>query len=432
MRRLTVGVAALVVVFGLAGRRGTAAVLGDVLQTFHIPLPDSGYDGYGDRFGMPVVPLGNSMVLVGAMQAGGIGNAYLFDAVTGATLHTFVNPNSRVGDGFGYTIATMGDRVLIGAPMGAYGNPGGSGAVYLFTHNTSQDWDSWTLSHTFSGPAGANFGAVAVVGGDFLIGASGDHAGHPGGAAYLYDGSTYALLHTFNNPNATARDGFGSAIAGSGSTVIIGAPGTQSQNGAVYKYDSLILSGSRAGSSGQLLGDSVALAGNNVLAGASYDHSAGNQGGAVYLLDGSTPSLNEVKKYNNPHQGVGYSGYGARFGSTVAANGNTILASAPWDDAAGPGTPGACYLLDSATGNPLWTGYGEPSPPTVYPGDNYGHGPSFMGDNILVGAVYADSPGHPNAGAAFLVQGVPEPSTFALLATGAIGLMGWAWRRRKA
>jgi hypothetical protein len=40
-------------------------------------------------------------------------------------------------------------------------------------------------------------------------------------------------------------------------------------------------------------------------------------------------------------------------------------------------------------------------------------------------------PDGPNSPAVMRVEGVPEPSTFVLLGMGAVGLLGFAWRRRK-
>jgi hypothetical protein len=49
---------------------------------------------------------------------------------------------------------------------------------------------------------------------------------NPGpGSAYLFDGGTGALRLTFNNPNPTANDAFGFAVAGMGTNVLIGAFG---------------------------------------------------------------------------------------------------------------------------------------------------------------------------------------------------------------
>jgi hypothetical protein len=366
------------------------------------------------------------MVLVGAPQAGTVGAAYLFDVGTGTLLHTFADPTSGLGDYFGGAIATMGDNVLIGASMNAYGYPAGSGAAYLFTHNTGQGWDSWTLSQTYTGTAGAEFGScVASVGNRFVIGAPGEN--QSSGAVYCY-GSPTSAPSRIADPSNTPGDCFGTSVAVAGSTTVVGAPNSQSNNGAVYEYDGLALSGARTGGAGELLGDSVALMGSNILVGAPYNQTSPNQGGAAYVLAGSDMSV--VHEFDNPHQGPGYDGIGARFGSFVVPVGNNILVSAPWDDAAGAGTPGAAYLFDGATYDTLLTMTGNPSPPSVYPGDNFGHGPSAMGDDILVGAPYADDLGVPNSGAAYLIQGVPEPSTLALLAGAVVGLIGWAWRRK--
>ena len=53
--------------------------------------------------------------------------------------------------------------------------------------------------------------------------------------------------------------------------------------------------------------------------------------------------------------------------------------------------------------------------PYLAPSDRYSYRPTFEGDTI-----------------GFRVASVPEPSTFVLLGMGAIGLLGFAWRRRKA
>jgi len=55
--------------------------------------------------------------------------------------------------------------------------------------------------------------------------------------------------------------------------------------------------------------------------------------------------------------------------------------------------------------------------------------------NAYIGGRTYGSLGGPNAGEydAFLVKfsPIPEPSTFALVGTGAVVLAGWAWRRRR-
>lgn len=403
-----------------AGEVQTWPAAGQLLQEFSMPSPDAGYDGYGDRFGYPVVPLGRNMVLVGAMQTGGVGAVYLYEAGTGNLLHTFENPAAKVGDNFGSAIATMGDAVLIGSPMSAYGHPAGPGAAYLFTH-TGPTWNDWQLAHTFSGSAGANFGSTLMTIGDqFLIGAPGDHPDHLGGAAYLYSGSTYELLQVIPNPSPTAGDRFGTALAASSSTILIGVPEHDSSgSGVVYSYQSngATWVGPTAfpnptGNTGELFGDSVALIGGNVLVGAPYDQSAGNQGGAAYLLDGSTGEV--LRKFENPHQGVGNPGLGARFGSAVVQIGDDILVSAPWDD--GAPCNGTLYLFDGKTYDLVLTLHDD-HPITAWPPGNFGHGPAAFGNNILVGDPYADDTG-PNSGAAYLLSGPGAGSHRVTVASG--------------
>ena len=67
---------------------------------------------------------------------------------------------------------------------------------------------------------------MAVVAGSVLVGAPlDDTVAVDAGAAYLFDRPTGALLFTFVDPAAGARDQFGRAVAALGSGVLVGAPG---------------------------------------------------------------------------------------------------------------------------------------------------------------------------------------------------------------
>jgi len=107
--------------------------------------------------------------------------------------------------------------------------------------------------------------------------------------------------------------------------------------------------------------------------------------------------------------------------------GDDILVGSPWDD--GAPCNGTVYLFDGDTHDLVLT-LRDNHPITDNPPGNFGHGPSAMGNNILVGDPYADLDG-PNSGAAYLIQGIPEPSIFVLLGVPAISLIVFVWQRRK-
>jgi hypothetical protein len=151
---------------------------------------------------------------------------------------SFAKPTPVASDYFGYSVAAVGQNVLIGA----YGDDTGasdSGAAYLFDGMTG------ALLRTFANPSPAAsdyFGySVAAVGQNVLIGAFGDDTGATNaGAAYLFDGTTGALLRTFLNPNPAASDYFGRSVAGFGQNILIGAPNddtSATDAGTVYLFN---------------------------------------------------------------------------------------------------------------------------------------------------------------------------------------------------
>jgi hypothetical protein len=154
--------------------------------------------------------------------------------------------------------------------------------------------------------AGDRFGAALAIDGTTVVaGAPGtdpEVSGSSTGAVYVFtlSAATLTLDQTLAASDASDFDAFGSALALSGDTLAIGAPGadpdqgTGNGTGAVYIF-------SRAGGSwteqtklaSTLLGDgdsfgaSVALAGDTLLVGASGDDARGNEAGAIYLFQRS-------------------------------------------------------------------------------------------------------------------------------------------------
>ena len=373
-------------------------------KTFLNPTP-----AIGDRFGVSVVAVGAD-VLVGAYfdntGATNAGAAYLFDGSTGALLQTFLNPTPNTDDEFGFSVAGVGTNVLVGAPKDNTG-ANDAGAAYLFDGSTG------ALLLTFLNPtpeAFDRFGwSVAGVGTNVLVGAPADNTGFESnaGKAYLFDGSTGALLLTFVNPTLEKNDNFGYSVAGMGTNVLVAAPfdnAGATSAGAAYLFD---------GSTGALLqtflnptpntndnfGYSVAGVGTNVLVGAYLDDAGATDAGAAYLFDGSTGAL--LLTFLNPTPFDG-----DLFGISVAAVGTDVLVAEQRDDTGGLNS-GAVYRYDSNSGALLETIL-NPTPAVF---DGFGHSISAVGTNIIVGAFFDDE-GASDAGAAHLFKQIPnQPPT---------------------
>lgn len=206
---------------------------GTLLATITNPAPAA-----SDAFGISVAALGSDRILVGAYLddagAANAGSAYLFNT-NGTLVTTFTNPTPASGEQFGFSVAAVGSsRVLIGAHLDGTGATG-AGSVYLFTTNG-------TLLTTITNPTPAlndGFGiSVAVLGNDRLL--IGDYqdgtSAFKGGAAYLYN-TNGTLLATITNPVPVALDQFGRNVAtlGSDRLLISSGAGTRimSTNGTL-------------------------------------------------------------------------------------------------------------------------------------------------------------------------------------------------------
>lgn len=133
-------------------------------------------------------------------------------------------------DGFGSALAFNGDQLLVGAPGEDLPGTAAAGAVYVYQVGVAapvfvQRIDSFVVRDQ------AGFGQRLVTeGGRLLVGAPGEQlvANGNAGAAYLYQrapGGDWQFEQRFVAPDFQADAYFGSALALSGASLAIGAPG---------------------------------------------------------------------------------------------------------------------------------------------------------------------------------------------------------------
>ena len=240
----------------------------------------------GDDFGGTVSASGDRVV-VGASGAGDGGAAFVFARSGGAweLEATLMPADLETGDLFGGSVALDGSRAVVGAMFDDDAGAA-SGAAYVF----DLVGGVWTQTSKLTASDGAMldfFGASVALSGDLaLVGATGDDDGGSGaGAAYLFRlsgcGTTCTQEAKLLAADARDFDDFGWAVALTTEQALIGAPrddrGGLDNAGSAYVFDldgcgavctettSLVASDA---ASADLLGFSVAMAGDVLLVGA--------------------------------------------------------------------------------------------------------------------------------------------------------------------
>jgi hypothetical protein len=318
------------------------ATTGNLLRTLANPTPAA-----GDYFGYSVAISGN-IVVVGAYKddtgATDSGTAYIFDATTGSLLRTLANPTPASSDYFGYSVAVSSNSVVVGA----YGDDTGAsnaGAAYIFNATTG------SLLRTLANPTPAAndyFGSsVAVSGNNVVVGAHQDDTGATdSGTAYIFDTTTGNLLRTLANPTPAASDYFGKCVAVSGNSVVVGAYRDDTgaiDAGAAYIFDAttgslLCTLANPTPASGDWFGSSLAISGNTVVVGAYGDDTGATDAGAAYIFDTTTGNL--VRTLTNPTPIAS-----DNFGYSVAISASIAAVGTPYQDGI-TFDRGAAYLFD--------------------------------------------------------------------------------------
>ncbi len=296
---------------------------------------------------------------------------------------------------FGASVAISGDVVVSGSPVV-------SGAASVFRRNGA----TWVPEQVITPPSDSDAlrsYSVGVDGDVIVIGAPRD-AADDSGRAYVYRYSASARMWSLDTGGTLAPPGAslgcGAAVAISGPFVVMGCPGEKGSGnkqdvGAVYmfRYDtptaSWVADGTvKGGAANDQFGTAVALTGTTVLVGAyTEDNGVADAGGAHVLVRTGAATWTQ--------QGATLRGDGvanAHFGAAVAISGDYALVGQPGVQ------PGGAFVFHRA--GTTWSLDGAKIVPTFAVGDDatFGVAVAIDGTHAAVGAQREDT-SSPDVGA---------------------------------
>jgi FG-GAP repeat len=362
--------------------------------------------------------------------------------------------NPDPGDAFATVLAADGAWLVSGAPRESsnsttidigQGNDSSvnAGAAYVYERAVDGTWSQRSYLKASTLGAGDSFGsAVAISGNTVVVGAPDEdsasltdgtnNAAAASGAAYVFirTGSTWTQQAYLKASNLEANDHFGTSVAISGDTIIIGAPDEDSAATGLNgdgANNALLASGAayifvRTGStwsqqayvkasnpsSGDAFGGAVALSGGTAVIGAMQEDSAAvgingaqaNEAAAgagaayVFVRSGSQWMQQAYVKASN-------TGVGDGFGIALAVDGDTLAVGADKEDSGARAVngseadntatdAGAAYVFTRSAGQWMQQAYLKPE--STDANDRFGQAVGLSGDRLAIGGINEDSP----------------------------------------
>jgi len=363
-----------------------------------------------DYFGDSVAISGDSIV-VGALRDddGGenSGSAYLFirSGTSWSQQAKLTADDAAANDLFGASVAISGDSVVVGAFQDDDGGTD-SGSAYVFVRSGSS-WSQQAKLTADDAVAFDYFGiSVAILGDSVVVGAQqySLFGGEPG-SAYVFtrSGSTWSQQAKLTASDAASSDAFGSSVAISGDTVVVGSPLDDdggSGSGSAYVFtrsDTTWFEQAKLTASdhntGDSFGDSVAISGSRVVVGAQGNNDGGPSAGSAYVFTRTGTTWSEDAKLTavDPAE-FDY------FGGSVAISDNSVIIGVDGDDDFGTGS-GSAYVFNRS--GSTWSQQAKLTASDAAANDQFGISVAISGDSVIIGANFDDDGGS-NSGSAYV------------------------------
>jgi len=317
------------------------------------------------------------------------------------------------GDYFGMSLALSDDTALIGVPFDNTASGTDAGSAYIFSRSGST-WYQQAKLTSADAAAGDIFGSsVSLSNNTALISAPYDNtpAGTYTGSAYVFtrSGTIWSQQSKFMSADATTGDFFGSSVAISGDTALIGAfrddtaAGTDSgsayvftRSGTTWSQQAKLTAGD--GVSYSDFGTSVSLSGNTALIGAYYTGSyffAEDVVGSAYVFTRSGNTWSQQAKLT-AGDGALYNS----FGLSVALDADTALVSAYQDDTPAGTSTGSAYIFTRS--GTTWSQQAKLMATDAVSGNKFGFSVALSDNTALVSAPHNSTAAGTSAGSAYV------------------------------
>lgn len=306
-----------------------------------------------------------------------------------AVLHA---SDAAARDSFGRSVAVDGSTILVGSSLdnAPYAD---QGSAYVFVASGAS-WSQQAKLLPLDPQGNSNFGSASSLSGDSAaLGAPNAFltvSGAAQGAAYVFvrNGTSWSQQSKLTASDAAVGDMFGSAIALDADTLAVGAPlrdDLGADCGCVYVF---VRSGSTwtqqakllasDGAAGARFGTSLALAGDTLVVGAPLDDGAGLDAGSAYVFVRNAGIWTQQAKLDAADAAAGDS-----FGRAAAISADTVVLGANLRDQQGIDS-GAAYVFQRA--GSTWSQSAKLVPSDPHAFAYFGNSVDVTGGTILVGA----------------------------------------------
>jgi len=382
-----------------------------------------------DGFGMSVAMSGDTVVVGAGTDVGTNthqGAAYVFVKPAGGWVAMtqaakLTASDGAVNDFFGANVAVSGETVVVGVNN----DDGNRGSAYVFV-KPAGGWTDMTQTAKLTaadGASGDSFGVVAVSGDTVVVGALNANIG-----ANLGQGSVYVFVKPAGGwtdmtqtAKLTAADGaaedyFGSSVAISGDTVVVGAYGddigANANQGSAYVFEKPAGGWTDMTQAAKLTAPDgaaedafgvVAVSGDTVVVGAYGDDIGANANqGSAYVFEkpaGGWADMTQAAKLTASDGADNDS-----FGGSVAVSGDTVVVGAGYDDFGTIQNQGSAYVFVKPAGG--WVDMTLAAKLKVSGGaaDHFGSSIAMSGDTVVAGASGTDVGANTDQGSAYVFR----------------------------
>ncbi len=277
------------------------------------------------------------------------------------------SPEAQSGDavGFAFSVAAVGDEIVVGSPNYTSQGFNFAGQVFLFDSN-----GNFLETYDNPNPTTSGFFGWSVTnagGNEFLVGAPRNTSSSgvtEAGQVFLFNTESSETLRTYDNPNPDAR----------------------------FEFDF----GGLVPGSDQNFGVSIAASGNDRILVGAPGHTVGEieRAGQAFLINRNDGSL--IQTYDNPNPSVAenFSGVGNGFAISAAEVEGNLLIGASGNTSSDLTRAGQAFLFNQNSNQPIQT-FDNPNPATD---GRFGASLNSTGSNLLIGAPGNDG----SSGQAFL------------------------------